>query len=438
MNAPQSTGTQPGPFRFTLESPESWRRVVQVEVAPEHFAAVYGRKLRAARKTHTRPGFRKGKVPLAMVERDLGGEVRWQTVEELVPAAFQAAVLEHGLRPVGEPEVTDLKMDPGDPVRFTLAVEVRPEVTARDYRGLPLTPRDEELPAHAVDTALERLRESSAVWEDAGRPAVPGDRLRVDVVPRTEDGAPDEEKAVRDYVLELGGEGVLPEFNAALAATEPGQSVAVTVTYPDDYASEELRGRTMTFDVTVHAVQRKVLPELDDAFAASLEEGQTLLELRAKLREELAAEQAARIRREQQEEILDRLLERHAIELPPSWVNSYVESTVAELRQRQAYLGREMDAQELETARREARPVAERHLKAMLLLESIREQEGITVEPEELEAAIAAQAARYGFPLPEYRRYLQERHEDERIAHEIADRKTFDFLIENAVPAGDG
>ena len=373
MNAPETTGTRPGPFRFTLESPASWRRVVQVEVAPEHYAAVYGRRLRQARKQHVRPGFRKGKVPLAMVERDLGAEVKWETVEELVPSAFQAAVLEHGLRPVSEPEVTDLKLDEGEPVRFTLAVEVRPEVTARDYKGLPLTPREPELPADAVDQALDRLREARAVWEDAGRPAAPGDRLRVDVVPRGEDGEPETDKAVTDYVLELGGEGVLPEFNEGLAGTEPGRTVAVTVTYPDDYASEELRGRTLTFDVTVHAVQRKVLPEADDAFASSLQDGQTLLELRARLREDLEKELAARIRQEQQEEILDALIERNPVELPPSWVESYVNSTVDELRQRQAYLGRQMDEQELARAREEARPVAERHLRAMLLLESVRE-----------------------------------------------------------------
>ncbi len=430
-----AAGAQPVPFQFHVDAPESWKRVIEVEVAPEHFARIYGRKLRQARKTHTRPGFRKGRVPLAMVEQDLGGEVRWQAIEEIIPGAFQAAVLEHKLLPVSEPEVEDLTLPDDGPLRFVLAVEVRPEVSAVDYKGLPLRARDEQLPADAVDQALARLREARAVWERVDRPAASGDRVRVDVTPRSDDGAPRPDKAVTDYVVELGGEGILEPFDTGLTGAAAGESREITVTYPDDHPGEELRGRTVTYDVVVKEVQQKNLPELDDAFASSLEEGQTLLELRAKLREELQAELDQRLRKEREEEIVDRLLERNEVALPPSWVDSYVESTVAEVRQRQAYLGREMSEEDLAAYRREARPMAERALATLLLLESIRRQEGIEVTPGEVEEQIAARAARYNFPLDDYRRYLKNNHEDERIALEIADRKTFDFLIEHAVPA---
>lgn len=420
------------PFTLTVASPETWKRVIGVEVNRGWFDDAYGRNLRTARKGHARPGFRKGKVPLDMVEKDLGGEVRLETVEQVLPKAYQAAVIEYDLSPVGDPELTQLDLEGTGPVRMQLSVEVRPEVTAVDYDDLPLTEHEVALADGAVDEALERLRERRAVWERADRAAAAGDRVLVDIAPKAGDEGAPTEGAVTDYVFEIGAPGNFEAFDAALTDAVAGDSREVTVTYPDDYANERVRGRTVTYAVDLKEVQAKQLPDADDAFAASLKDGQTLLELRGALRDELLAEERRKAEQQSREQIVDLLVERNPLELPPSLVKEYVESGLREMKQRSSYLGRPVADADEDRYREQSRPWAERSLKAMLILEAIRRQEKIEVAPVEVDGRIDAIAAENGFPADQYREYVRKNREDERLALEIAEQKTFDFLRSRA------
>jgi trigger factor len=150
------------PFITTVESPEQWKRVVHVEIDRAHFDAEYAKNLRKARKDYARPGFRKGKAPIEMVDKDLGNEVRMNTLDEIMPRAYQAAMSEHKFWPVSDPQLEDLKMDEGEAIKLDLSVEVRPEIEAKDFNDLPLTSRTVDLAMDAVDKALEHVRESKA------------------------------------------------------------------------------------------------------------------------------------------------------------------------------------------------------------------------------------------------------------------------------------
>jgi trigger factor len=423
-----TTDTAQSPFTLSVQAPETWKRVIGVSIDRAWFDGEYARNLGAARRGHARPGFRKGKVPLAMVEKDLGGEVRMETVEQVLPRAYRAAVLEHKLVPVADPELTDLKLEEQGPVLMELSVEVRPDVVARDYLDLPLVRSEVKLADGAVDEALEALREGRAVWEHVDRTAAPGDRLKTDIVPETTDGEPEPAGPVRDYVFELGAEGNFAEFDAELTGAAAGDERRVTVTYPGDYGNERVRGRTVSYLVTVQDVQARRLPELDDAFAAAVKEGQTLLELRLALRDELLAGETRRAEQLERERIVDLLIERNPVEPPPSLVEEYLTAGVNEMKQRSAYLGRPVDEQDEQRYRESGRAWAARSLKAMLILEAIRRQEEIAVTPPEVEARIAAIAAENGFPADDYLAYVRQHHEDERIAQDLAEQKAFDFL----------
>ncbi len=427
-----TTDTAASPFTLSVQAPESWKRVIGVEVDRTWFDGEYARNLGAARRSHARPGFRKGKVPLAMVEKDLGGEVRMETVEQVLPKAYRAAVLEHKLVPVADPELTDLKLEDQGPVRLELSVEVRPDVVARDYLELPLVKTEAKLADGAVDEALDGLREGRAVWEHVDRTAAPGDRLKTDIVPQAQDGEPDPAGPVQDYVFELGAEGNFAEFDTELTGAAAGDERRVTVTYPADYGNERVRGRTVAYLVTVKDVQARRLPELDDAFAAAMKEGQTLLELRLALRDELLAEETKRVEQLERERIVDLLIERNPVDPPPSLVEEYLAAGVNEMKQRSAYLGRPVTEQDEQRYRESGRSWAERSLKAILVLEAVRRQEEITVTPPEVEARIAAIAAENGFPADDYLAYVKQHHEDERIAQDLAEQKAFDFLRSRA------
>lgn len=423
-----TTDTAQSPFTLSVQAPETWKRVIGVSIDRAWFDGEYARNLGAARRGHARPGFRKGKVPLAMVEKDLGGEVRMETVEQVLPRAYRAAVLEHKLVPVADPELTDLKLEEQGPVLMELSVEVRPDVVARDYLELPLVRNEVKLADGAVDEALEGLREGRAVWEHVERTAAPGDRLKTDIVPEATDGEPEPAGPVRDYVFELGAEGNFAEFDAELTGAAAGDERRVTVTYPGDYGNERVRGRTVSYLVTVKDVQARRLPDLDDAFAAAVKEGQTLLELRLALRDELLAGETRRAEQLERERIVDLLIERNPVEPPPSLVEEYLTAGVNEMKQRSAYLGRPVDEQDEQRYRESGRTWAERALKAMLILEAVRRQEEIAVTPQEVEARIAAIAAENGFPAEDYLAYVRQHHEDERIEQDLAEQKAFDFL----------
>lgn len=420
------------PFKLTVTQPEMWQRVIHVEIDPAHFEAEYGKNLRKARKEHARPGFRRGKVPMAMVEQDLGGNVRMDTLEELVPKAYQEAVIEHEFHPVNDPVLKDLSMEEDEPVKLDLEVEVRPRITPVGYDDLPLTPREAKLEDGAVDQALQRLRESRAPWEIASRPAAAGDRVKVDIVPLGDDGAPDESRRTEGYQLELGDENNFEAFETALTGAAVDAEVTAEVTYPQDHPSEPLRGRSLTYRMTVREIRERVLPEADDAFAASLKEGQTLLELRAALRDELQREQERRVEHETREQVVDLLLERNEVDLPPSMLQDYLDGTAREMQQRSAMYGRPVSDQELAAFREQSRPAAERTLKAMFVLEAVREAESIEIRAEDIEERIEQTAAENGWPADQYREYVQKNRELERIAHELAEQRTFEFLISRA------
>lgn len=428
-----------GPFQISVESPEAWQRVIKVLVPRAEYDRQYQQRLTAAARDHKRPGFRKGKTPRSMVEKEQGGRLRIDTFEGLVPQAYRAAVIEHRMYPITEPQLENLVFEDGQDLTFDLKVEVRPEVEAKDYEGLPLRERQVEITSAEVDEFLDRLREHQAVFEAVDRPAADGDQLVLDLVPRGDDGEPQEDRRMSAQHLLLGGENNLPAFNEALQGATTGQDLEISVSYPEDYPSEALGGRTVDFACHVVKVEQKVTPEVDDAFASRLQEGQTLLELRGRIRESLEAEAKKRVAQDLDAQVVARLIERNEVPVPPSMVEAWLQSAVQELQQRAAQAGREVTDADVAEYREAARPEAERQLKAIFLFEAIRRQEQITVTDEDVDARVDEVADEHGFDRDKYREYVQKGDEKDRILHDMLERRTYDFLLSRAVvtPAED-
>jgi trigger factor len=433
---------QPQPFRLSVESPDPCRRVIKVEVPRAEYDRQYQQRLTAAVRGHQRPGFRKGKTPRAIVEKELGGRLRAETFEGLVPRAYRAAVIEHGLHPITEPVLENLVFEEDRDLAFDLAVEVRPEITAEGYDGLRVEKRAVAVADEEVDEVVARLRESRALWETAARPAQAGDQVVLDLVPRLDDGSLDEPRRAAGQRVLVGDEQNLPAFNEVLPGVEAGLERDVTIDYPEDYPNPALRSRTVTFLLQVAEVQHKVLPEVDDAFAARLQEGQTLLELRGRIREGLAAEAERRVAEDLDAQVLEQLLARNEVPVPPSLVETWLRSALEDLRRRQQQQGGPMNEEQEKQVREAYRPLAERQIRGMFLLEAVRRQESITVGDEEVEDRIAAIAAEHGFDLEKYRAFLEQGEERQRIRQDLLERKTYDFLLSRAeivaAPAADG
>ncbi len=420
------------PITTSVEAPEPCRRVIRAQVARTLFDREYAERLKKAARAHQRPGFRKGHTPRAVLERELGDALRVEAVEALVPKAWVSALVEHRLAPVNEPVLENLEFKDDGPLTFDLVVEVRPEITLGELAGLPVRRRQVEVTDADLDGVVERLREGRATWEPVERESRNGDQVTLDLVPGGEEGIFDEAATIADQRFVLGAEHNLPAFNERLSGVAAGSERIVEVDYAADHPNPALAGRTVKFRCRVKTVAQKKLPELDDAFAATCAPVADLAGLRADIRRDLEKEAAKRIVQELDVQLQAELLKRHEVPLPPSMVDKYLESGLAELHQRNQRMGRANTEQEDGEYRERGRPHAERALRGLLLLEAVRRQEGIKADKEAVDERIAEIAAENGFEVDRYREFVDSGEERERIEYDLLERRTYDFLLARA------
>ena len=412
----------------------------EVQRAVDRAAAALGRELKV-------PGFRKGKVPPAVVLRRVGRDaVVDEAVRKELPNWYEEAIGEAKIATVGEPSV-DLADLPerGAPLSFSVEVAVRPTAELDDYKGLEVGRRAADVEDAEVDAELERLRESTASLETVDRPAASGDFVVIDFVGRV-DGEPFEGGEARGHVLELGSGQLVEGFEEQLVGTSADQQKEVAVTFPDDYRAEALAGKEATFDVTVREVKEKRLPELDDDFAVEAGGLDTFAELREDVVSRLRERKEQMIESEFREAAVDAAVAQAKLDVPGELVHAKAHEMWHETARR-------LRAQGLEPARylqitgkteeelvHDAEPEAERALKRESVLAAIVEAEGIEVSDDELMASLrrATQRGDGEGPSEQKLRRSLERAKaegrDDPLREDIAMRKAVDLLVESAKP----
>ncbi len=422
----------PEPISTVIESPESWKRVVKASIDRAHFDQEYTNRLKKVAKSHQKPGFRKGKTPKAIIEKEMGDLIRSETVEALVPKAWMSALMEHKLSPVNDPTLENLDFGEEGPLKFDLVVEVRPEIKLGDIDGLSIQRRMTSVTDEDVDQVLERLRESRADFEKVERPAAQDDQILLDLVPAGPEGDFPEDGKIPDQRFILGSPNNMPAFNEELKGCAAGEEKTVTVDYPEDHPNEGLKGRSMGFKCLIREILAKKLPDLDDAFAGTVAEGKTLAELRTDVRADLEKESAQRVEQEMDRLIQRELVARHDVSLPPSMVSRYLAAGLEDLHKRNAQMGRPASEDEDKEYFEAGKSHAELALKAMLLLEAVRRQEEIKVTAEDVDERIEQLALEHGFDVDQYREFVNSGEEKERLEYDLLERRTYDFLLSRA------
>ena len=269
------------------------------------------------------PGFRKGKVPPALVIQRVGREVVLeQALRDSMPEWYERAIVEAALPTVGDPKLDVPELpDEGEALRFTVEVAVRPTAKLGEYKGLEVGRAEAEVPAAAVAEEIERLREGFGSLNPVDRPAAEGDILVIDYE-GTIDGEPFDGSTGKDFAIELGSQGLLPEFDAGLAGKAAGDEAEIQVSFPDDHQPEELAGKTAIFAVRVGEVREKELPPLDDDFAQLASEFDTLAELRDEVGSRIAKVMESRADLEFREAAVDAAAEAATVELPHDIVHA--------------------------------------------------------------------------------------------------------------------
>jgi trigger factor len=410
---------------------ESCTREVEVEVAAEVVARETEAVVEKYRKLARLPGFRKGKTPAGIIRQRFADEIKNEVLDSLVPRYFREEVGRRGFSPVSQPRVLDLHLNDGEPLRFKASFEVLPAIEVSGYDALRAEKKEISVSDEDLVLALNELREQFASYTPVeGRGLADGEFALVSFTGTPKDAA-GKPVPVSDVLVEIGGLNTVREFSENLRGAGPGEERIFDVAYAQDFSDQRLAGKTLSYRVSVQAVKRKSLPELNDDFAREVGEFTTLAELKQKLRERLEAERRLAAEQEAKEKLLDELVRRHDFPVPESLVNRQVEVRVERgLRALAAQGMRAEDMKKMDLGRLRAgqREGALKEVKATLILDVIADREQVGVSDEDVDHELVALAARSGQTAEALRSRLTREGTLDRIRNRIRQEKTLDLL----------
>ena len=422
-------------------------REIEVEVGADEVSKTFKNVVKRYQKLARIPGFRAGKVPETLVRSKFAKEVRQEVLESLVSERFRKAIDEQKLRPVSEPQLLDMQLFDGQPLKFKAAFEVAPEIDITGYDTVHVSRPDAALTGDEFDAELNRVLDSHATVEpvEEDRALVDGDwaeiqfRGEVKALAQTvtEDGAQNASTQApitgEDVLIEIGGKNTLAAFNDSLRGAKPGQELKFEVDYPADFGERRLAGQSVSYDVTVKAIKHKSYPERDAEFAKQLGNYESWEEFETKLREHASDRKKSSLDNAAKDQMLGELIGRFQFPVPESFVQQQIEARLDRGLRALAQQGMSVeDMRKLDFARlREAqRDQAINEVKASMLLDRIAEAEGVAVNDEDVDRELLMLSIQSREPLEALRERLSKDGGLDRIREQMRREKTGSVLYE--------
>ncbi|GAA5079480.1 trigger factor [Roseibacterium beibuensis] len=412
---------------------EGLKREYQITITGSDLEARVTEKLAEAQPEVQMKGFRKGKVPMALLRKQFGPRVMGEAMQEAVDGAMQGHLDETGDRPAAQPEIKMVNEDwkEGDDVVVSMAYEKLPEIPEVDYKAIKLermtvAPADED-----VEDALKNLAESAQNFATKkGGKAADGDQVVIDFVGKV-DGEAFEGGAAEDYPLVLGSNSFIPGFEDQLIGVKKGEEKAVEVTFPEEYGAEHLAGKAAVFDVTVKEVKKPVPAEVDDELAKKYG-AEDLDALKGQITERLKAEYAGAARAVMKRKLLDQLDEQVSFELPPSLVEAEAGQIAHQLWHEENPDVQGHDHPEIEPTD-EHKKLAERRVKLGLLLAELGQKNEVQVTDAEMTQAIMNQARQYPGQERAFFEFIQQNQAaQQQLRAPLFEDKVVDYVFELA------
>lgn len=405
----------------------------------EHRKAIERAYRKIAREIQV-PGFRKGKAPRSMIERVYGREVFVEEANRsLMDDLYRRAVEQEDIIPVGEPALDAVEPDP---LSFTVIIPVYPTIDPGDYASVRVEQVDAAVSDADVDDLLEKLRIAQSPWVDPAEPRRPkdGDQVTVDI--QIMDGDEEFQPKNEDAVFVLGESNLLEELRAAIDTLVPGESTSTDILFGEDddrYSEDDpRRGKSMTYNLTLKGIKEREELTLDDEFAKSFGNAETVAELRERVHANLHAERTRDARSEVVRSITDKLNELATLEIPAPMIDDAVEERISRLKTRLQYNGASLDAylrqsgQTEEQLKADVRPAAGADLRTSLILRQIAELEGIDVSETDLESEIEEITSGAPQELEMREAYSQNQYLRSALRNDLFDQRLTDRLIEIA------
>ena len=382
------------------------------------------------------PGFRKGKAPMQLVERQYGSAIFYEDAfNELVPDIYDEAIKENKIEAVSRPNIDIVQMEKGKELIFTATVETKPEVELGKYKGIEIKKIEYNTTDKDIEHELGHMAErNSRLVSIEDRPVEKGDITTIDFVGSI-DGVEFEGGKAENHELEIGSNTFIPGFEDQIIGMKIDEEKDIKVKFPEDYFSKDLAGKDAIFKVTLHEIKKKELPKIDDEFAKDVSEFDTLDELKNSIKEKLDTENTEKAKYETEEEAIKAVCDNTKLDIPNGMIELEIDNMVKDMENRLSYQGLNLNQYlqimgKTETEIRDNfREQAEKNIKSRLVLEAIVKAEKIEVTPEEVSDKIKEMAKQYG------------RKEDELLANEqlkeyiegnLKTEKAIDFIVKNA------
>lgn len=407
-------------------------------ISAEDFDKAVDKAYLKLRKTITVPGFRKGHAPKGVIEKAYGWYVFVDDAfDEAYPAVYEAAVKEHDLKPVDRPDITILSAEKGEDVAFEAVVTVMPEVSLGQYKGIEVEKQEYNVTDEMVNAEIERERENVARMIDVERPVENGDEVELDYS-GTVNGVKFEGGTAEHQTLVIGSGMFIPGFEEQMIGMNVGEEKDLNVKFPDEYHSDELKGKDAVFHVKVHAVRVKELPEADDEFAKDVSEFNTIAELRDHKKEELEKKAMNEAKVKKENDVIEKAVANATVDIPDVMIDRQADRMLNDIRYRLSMQGISLEdyckytGTKTEVMKAEMKNEAERRVKTQLVLDAIMKAEGIKAENDEVEKKIDEYCAQFDDKAEEFKAKLNE---DDKAYFEdqVLLDKTINMLVDSAI-----
>ena len=386
-----------------IEKNEDRTATFQVEIDSAEFDAAVTKAYNKAKGSINVPGFRKGKAPRAIVENMYGEDAFYQDAEEdLMPEAFGFGIENSGLKIIGKPSITKVDLSDEKVLTFEFKVELYPEYTLGQYRGIVAAKEEVVVTDEMVDAKVEEARKSNARMVDVDRAAEMGDTANIDFDGYL-DGVPFEGGKAEGFSLELGSGTFVPGFEEQVVGMSIGEEKDLDITFPENY-TEELAGKAVVFKVKLNGLTVAELPELDDAFVQDVSEFDTLDEYKADIREDLKVEEEDRVDTKFRTDVMQKACDNLTVEIPETMIMEKIDDMLRNYAAQYGINDSEISTEELiklmgiddETMEKALRPAAEAQAKQDILFEAIVAEEKIEVTEDELAEYVQGAAQTVG------------------------------------------
>lgn len=409
---------------------------LEIEISAEDFEAAIEKAYLKARKNIAMPGFRKGKAPRKLIEKEYGEQVFFEDAVNLLYApVVNGAVEESGLELVTRPEVEVTEISKENGVKLKVTCITKPEVEVKDYKGIEVEKVVNPVTDEDINKQLDALREKNVTVETVDdRAAENGDDVVIDFEGFKDDVAFEGGKA-EDFTLSLGSGQFIPGFEDQIVGHNAGEDFDINVTFPEEYQVKELAGAPAVFKIKLKSISKKVMPELDDDMVKDSTEFDTVDEYKADVKKKLEEANEKHADSEVEAKIFDKVIENMTAEIPQVMFDNRVNEMISELEQRLAPQGISLDlymqytGQTIDTVKKAYAEQAEKQVKLRLALEKIAKLENIEVTEDELKAEFDKLAEAYKLDVDQIKQFIH----DDDLKKDIAVGKAVDLIKDAAV-----